>query len=312
MTYRITIGCLAAVLLGGCGGGSTVVTPAAVPQSRATRPNYEVNPILYVGDLGKSQVDVLSYPQGKPRFTLTGFSTVNGLCTDFYGNVWVSDGHDGKLVLYPYNSSKAKRTLSDPGYYTLGCAVNLQNGDLAVAIQPMSSNPGGVAIFRHAKGKPINLTGSEFFFPSWCTYDYKGNLFFDGSNVNGMFFFAELPRGSRTMRLISLPQQIEVAGGVQWDGRYVAVDDQGAGYKGSTVYEFSISGSTATETGTTPLDGSKDVIGFGLDGNRLIGPNIGSSPNVMYWPYPKGGKATKTLTGFTEPTVVVVAAEPSR
>ena len=120
----------------------------------------------------------------------------------------------------------------------------------------MSSNPGGVAIFRHAKGKPQNYVGYDFFFPSFCSYDNKGNLFFDGSDIHGMFFFAELARGSKTMQRISLPQSIQVPGGVQFDGQNVVVDDQGAGYKGSTIYEFSISGTSATETGTTPLDGS--------------------------------------------------------
>ncbi len=309
MIQRIaTISALAA-LLAACGGG---VPPAASPASAASQLSNPRRPLLYVGDLGTSQVDVLNYPQGKSQFTLTGLGSVNGLCTDVNGNVYVSDGHDGKLVEYPYNTKKPARTLTDPGYYTQGCAIDAKTGDLAVAVQPMSSNPGGVAIFRHAEGKAHNYVGYDFFFPSFCSYDYKGNLFFDGSDVHGMFFFGELARGSKTMRRITLPQSIEVAGGVQFDGQNVVVDDQGAGYKGSTLYEFSISGSTATKTGTTPLGGSVDVIGFDLFGNRVIGPNIGSSPNVMYWRYPKGGKSLKTLTGFTEPVVVVVTELPSR
>lgn len=309
MIQRIAVISASAVLLAACGSS---VPPAAAPASSASQLTNPRRPLLYVGDLGKAQVDVLNYPQGKLQFTLTGFGSVNGLCSDFDGNVYVSDGHDGKLVEYYYGEAKPARTLSDPGYYTQGCSVNLRTGDLAVAIQPMSSNPGGVAIFRKAKGKPHNYVGYDFFFPSFCTYDYKGNLFFDGGDVHGMFFFAELARGSKTMQRITLPQSIQVAGGVQFDGQNVVVDDQGAGYKGSTLYEFSISGSSATETGTTPLGGSADVIGFGLYNKRVIGPNIGSSPNVMYWRYPEGGKSRKTLTGFTEPVVVVVTELPSR
>ncbi len=308
MIQRIAIAAISAVLLAACGGS---VPPVAAPTSATSPLTTPRDPLIYVGDLGKSQVDVLTYPQGKLRSTLTGFGSVNGLCTDFNGDVYVSDGHDGKLVEYYHGGTKPVRTLSDPGYYTQGCASDLRTGDLAVAIQPMSSNPGGVAIFRKAKGKPHNYVGYDFFFPSFCTYDYKDNLFFDGGDIHGMFFFAELARGSKTMQRVTLPQSIEVAGGVQFDGQNVVVDDQGAGYKGSTLYEFSISGSTATETGTTPLGGSVDVIGFGLYGNRVIGPNIGSSPNVMYWRYPKGGKALKTLKGFTEPVVVTVSALPS-
>jgi hypothetical protein len=307
MIYRIAILCITASLLAACGGN---VSPIVTPASSALRPDKSATSLLYIGDLGEAQVDVLSYPQGKPQFTISGFGSVNGLCTDSSGDVWVSDGHNGKLLEYAYGSKKVKKTLTDTGFYMQGCAVDPKSGDVAVAIQAMNSDPGGVAIFDHAKGKPLNITAQAFYFPSFCTYDSKSDLFLDGNNVNGMFFLAELPKGSQTLRGISLPQQIEVTGGVQWDGKNVVVDDQGAGYKGSTLYEFSISGSTATETGTTQLGGSSDVISFALDGKRVIGPNIGQSPNVMYWPYPAGGQSTKTLTGFTEPTTAVVDTKP--
>ncbi|HEY1428955.1 MAG TPA: hypothetical protein VGF18_05240, partial [Candidatus Tumulicola sp.] len=68
--------------------------------------------------------------------------------------------------------------------------------------------------------------------------------------------------------------------------------------------------------GTTPLGGSADVAGFtlvpsaGAD-KRLIGANTGSTPGVMYWRYPKGGKPSKTLTGFYQPVSVVIATAPS-
>src|SRR5271163_5032416 len=158
MMQRIAIVGVSAVLLVACGGG---VPPAASPASSASQLNNPRRPLLYVGDLGNAQVDVLTYPQGKLQFTLTGFGSVNGLCTDFNGNVYVSDAHNGKLVEYPYNGTKKARTLSDPGYYTQGCAIDPKSGDLAVAIQPMSSNPGGIAIFRHAKGKPHNHIGYD-------------------------------------------------------------------------------------------------------------------------------------------------------
>lgn len=138
MIHRLAIISASAVLLAACGG----VPPAASSASSASQLSNPRRPLLYVGDLGTSQVDVLNYPQGKPQFTLTGFGSVNGLCTDVNGNVYVSDGHNGKLVEYPYNITKPARTLSDPGYYTQGCTIDPKTGDLAVAIQPMSSNPG--------------------------------------------------------------------------------------------------------------------------------------------------------------------------
>ncbi len=114
------------------------------------------------------------------------------------------------------------------------------------------------------------------------------------------------------MQIISLPQQIENPGGVQYDGTYIAVGDQGFGYKGSTIYEFSIKGTTATEEGTTALGGSQDVLGFWIGNGYVIGANIGSSPAVEYWDYPSGGPVQNSITGFTEPVTVTVAELPSK
>jgi hypothetical protein len=308
MTNRSAALLLVLSLVTGCGGAVQSGAPPAASQVRlgSTIPGF-----LYIGDLGTSAVDVLRYPQDTKAFKLKGFATVNGLCTDFYGNVYVSDSHDGELDEYLYGQNKLRRSLQVPGYFTLGCAVNVYSGDLAVAIQSPATDPGGIAIFKHAKGKPDIIINSTTFSPSQCAYDDHGNLFFDGSTFNGNFFFAEVPRKTKTSRVISLPQQISVPGGVQFDGRYIAVGDQGVGYKGSTIYEFSIKGTTATEEGTTPLDGSQDVIGFWIGDGYVIGGNIGSSPAVEYWNYPAGGSIQKTLTGFKEPVAVRVAKEPS-
>jgi hypothetical protein len=290
--------------------------PLAQPQNGAV-PSL-LFPLLYVADLGKSDVVVESYPHGKHKFTLSSPGSVNGLCTNFDGNVYVSDGHDGELIEFEYGTTKQLRVLKDPGYYLGGCAVEIISGDVAVAIQPTNSDPGGVAIFRHGKGKPHNYTGTSTYFASNCTYDNKGNLYVDGTVPNSGFFVAELPAKKHVFSSIMLDQSIPIGGGIQWDGArsLLAVDDQGVGYKGSTIYEFAIDGSTATEKGSTPLGGSTDVIGFdlfetGSGLSRIIGANIGTTPSVMYWPYPKGGHPSKTITGFTEPVAVVVASEPS-
>ena len=308
MTIRIACFLLTATLVAGCSGATQ---PALSPTRAQLGPASASTGYLYVGDLGTKEVDVFSYPQDKKVFTLSGFATVNGLCTDFNGNVWVSDGYDGKLDQYLYGQKKAHRSLQVPGYFTLGCSVDLKNGDLAVTIQSPASNPGGVAIFKHAKGKPRVIINTSTFAPSYCAYDYRGNLFFDGIEFNGTFFFAEIPRGKKAAQPISLPQHISNPGGVQYDGNYIAVGDQGFGYKGSIVYEFSIKGTTATEHGSTSLGGSQDVLGFWIGDGLLIGANIGSSPAVEYWNYPSGGTVQKTLTGFSQPVTVTVAKLPS-
>ncbi len=98
MKNRIGLLGLIITLVTGCAGP----THGAIPM----RPNSASTGYLYVGDLGTSKVDVFSYPQDEKVFSLSGFATVNGLCTDFYGDVWVSDGHDGKLYEYLYGQKK--------------------------------------------------------------------------------------------------------------------------------------------------------------------------------------------------------------
>ena len=303
-------------LVAGCGSNAVPGYTPASP-TNALKPSL-VFPLLYVADLGKSDVVVETYPQGKYKLTLSSPGSANGLCADFDGNVYLSDAHDGELIEFQYASTKQLRVLKDPGYYMGGCSVDTVNGDVAVTIEPTNSDPGGVAIFHGGKGKPHNITGTSTYFASNCTYDNKGNLYVDGSNPNTGFFVAELLHGKHAFSSLTLDQTIAAGGNLQWDstGNLLAVDDQGVGYKGSTIYEFAIGNGIATEKGSTPLGGSSDVVGFQLlesagSPSRVIGANVGTSPSVMYWKYPKGGKPSKTLTGFYEPVSVVVASEPS-
>ncbi len=294
------------VLVAGCASNAVPVSTAAASSLKS--------PLLYVADLGNSDVVVDSYPNGKTQFVLTGFGSTNGLCADLNGNVYVADGHNQDLVKYGYGSQKPGHTLSDPGYYLSGCSVDPNGGDIAVATQATNSNAGGVAIFRNGKGKAHNDTSTTIYFARSCAYDDKSNLYVDGTTVNGNFVLAELPAKSDRFTTITLDQSITAAGGVQWDARrkLVVVNDQGVGYQGSTIYEFSVSGSTGTKQGTTPLTGSSDVTGFALDesgSGRVIGTNTGSTPSVLYWKYPKGGNPTKTLTGFSQPVSVVIASQ---
>jgi hypothetical protein len=299
-----------AALVAGCSSSNV---PVSVPVAGTAL----VYPLLYTADLGTSQVVVKSYPQGKDKFTISSSGSVNGLCVDFNGNVYVSDAHDNQVTEYEYGSTKQLRVLKDPGYYLGGCSVDLTSNDVAVATQPTNSNPGGIAIFRDGKGKAQNYTSTATYFAKDCTYDSAGNVYLDGTSLNGSFFAAELPHKSKVFTSLTLDQSIVAAGGVQWDGQHdlLAIDDQGVGYRGSIVYEFAIDGSTATEQSSTPLGGSSDVVGFTLDlsgKGRIVGANTGSTPSVMYWNYPKGGSCpSKTITGFSEPVSVVIAAEPS-
>lgn len=313
--YSIAIAALA--LAAGCSGAAVPSLSAVTQQQRSFSrppaphgwmlPEAKHHDLLYVSDLGAELVDVYSYPEGNLEGTLSGFDAVHGGCVDPKGNIFIPSSE--RVYEFAHGGTQPIRTLIDAGFGPTGCSVNPTSGTLAVAnIGPISgSSSGNVAFYKHAKGAPHMYSEPAIFLYYDCAYDRGGNLYVVGGDFHGFFKFAEIAAGGKSFMDITLDQSINVPGGVQWDGKYVAVEDQGAGYHGSTVYRFSIAGSSGTKVGTTKLLGSSDVIQFWLDGKKIIGPNIGSSPNVMFWKYPKGGSALKTITGFTEPVGVTVS-----
>ncbi len=122
--------------------------------------------------------------------------------------------------------------------------------------------------------------------------DNADNLYVDGQYGSGdNFAFAELPKGGTSLKSITLNQTFVNAGAVQWDGKYVAVGDDGA----QKIYQFTISGSTGTLEGTTNLGNAQSVYQWVINGKKVVGSD--DLPNtVWYWDYPAGGSAIKSIT----------------
>jgi hypothetical protein len=79
---------------------------------------------------------------------------------------------------------------------------------------------------------------------------------------------------------------------VQWDGAHIAVGDQA----NPIIYQLSISGSKATEVGSTPLTGAKEIAEFWKQGREVAGPDtFPAHLRVGLWKYPAGGPAVKYL-----------------
>jgi hypothetical protein len=291
--------------------GASQSTPAQQRFAQSwMSPDAKRHDLLYVSDLGKDVVEVYSFPEGKLKGTLTGFTAVHSGCVDAAGNVFITSSE--RIYEFAHGGTKPIRTLIDAGYGPTGCSVDPKTGTLAVAnIGPISgSSSGNIAFYKKAKGTPQMYADPSMFFYYDCAYDGSDNLYVTGGDYHGFFTFSEVPGGSTSFTDITLNTQINVPGGVQWHDKFVAVEDQGAGYHGSTVYDFKISGTYGTKVRTVSLKGSSDAIQFWIEGDKIIGPNIGSSPNVMWWKYPLAGNALKTITGFTEPVGVTVSRAP--
>jgi len=296
--------------LAGCNAGGQVA-PAPYAQSGSEpawmAPDAKNADLLYVSDSGANAVDVFSYPGGKLEGSLT-VTDPHGLCADSRGDVYVVDSHDATIEEFVHGGTKPIKTLLDTGYYPLGCALDPSSGKLAVLGDSQGSSQGSVAIYKHAEGQPQDYSDPNIFGYSYASYDSKGDLYFDGQLRDGYFVFAEMPHGTTSFTSITLNVSILIPTGVQCDGPYVDVADQIPGYRGSTIYQFKISGNSGTSEGSTPLEGSATIGQFWIERDRVIGPNSGpSEKDVLFWKYPVGGDAVKTLTGFVEPDAALVS-----
>lgn len=296
-----------AATLAACGGFDSAATP--LPAGAPVGPAAKGSTLLYVSDANDGTVSVFTYPKGTLVATLTGFKEPYGLCSDKKGDVWIVDDETATIAEYAHGGKSPKATLSDSGEYPAGCSVDPTTGNLAVTNYENSSRgQGGVSIYTQAKGEPMLLTDPAISRAWFCSYDDKGDLFLDGdtSGTQG-FQLAELPSGSGSFTNISVNQKIVVPGGVQWEGKYVAVSDAngpGAGH----IYQFSISGSTGTEVSDSMLTSSQNVHQFWISPSRtrVVVPSASLS-TVGYWRFPKGGEPTKTISGLDIPEGVAIS-----
>lgn len=275
-------------------------------------PDAKKHDLLYISDEGTNDVYVYSYPAGTLKGTLTGFDEPYGMCTDKAGNVFVTNTEKSEILEYKRGAKKPIATLSDTGYYPVDCSVDPTTGNLAVTnFQALGSKPGDVAIYAGATGTPTTYSDSSIPLYEFCSYDDKGNLFIDGYNSTGGFAFAELPAGSSGFTNISINATIYQPGGVQWDGKYVAVGDQYYGNgPASAIYRVRVSGSSGTVVGTTLLKQGTDevqVVQFWKRGTKVIGGNV-DAQSADIWKYPAGGNAGKIITGLKIPYGATVSA----
>jgi hypothetical protein len=241
--------------------------------------------LLYISNAWT--VTVYSYPKGKLVGKLGHFYRPLGECVDQAGNVFVANG-TAQVFEYAHGGKKRIATLTMSGYQPESCAVDPTTGNLAVTWDQNESQ-GYVAIYQDAKGTPTLYGNGNMLF-NFCGYDNAGNLFIDGEAPH-YFAFAELPKGSSTLENITLDQNIEHAGAVQWDGKYMAVGDDAT----QTIYQFTISGSSGTLKGTTSLGNAQSVYQWWIDGGKVVGSDDLPS-TVWYWHYPDGGAAIKAIT----------------
>lgn len=313
---------VAGTVLASCTGAGSPPQPgsSAIRQDRGRSwmaPEAKNEDLLYISDLEAQEVFVYTYGHGyKLVGELTGFFNPEGLCVDKAGDVFVTnDTSSGvyQITEYAHGGTSPIANLVNTNGRVNGCSVDLKTGDLAVTnFWGETERAGGVSIYRHATGNPTFYTDPNIYYYYFDGYDDKGDLFVDGLTYGSAQGFAELPKGGSAFTDISLDQTIYLPGGVQWDGKYMAVGDQVAVKHNftSVIYQFSISGSSGTEVGDTILESSNQVSQFwipgvgqskkGVEAKTVIGPNQGGK-DTLFWDYPAGGSPTDTISGEMDP-----------
>jgi hypothetical protein len=319
-----------AIVLAGCGGAvgpSVGLGSQGVPMG-ASRGSYAGN-LLYVAHTDNFSdqhgvVSILTLPDGK-LFASIKVGPLSGMCSDTSGNVWlvVWKAHPHGWVLDEYAHGGTTpiaeiRMLS--GQYGLGCAVDPENGELAVMNPGSGSNGfnGSIDVWGAGyKGKPAVYDAP--FVPENGGYDDRGNLFFDGkpagSDIKGQF--GELAKGSGAVVSIKIDRHTALPGGVQWDGQYFAF--QTGGYqlymKGPPrIYRIEISGKTGRVVGAV-IPSQPELRGtawFALDGDSVVSMAAPHGLELDLWPYPPGGPHTAEIGRFRNIRGLTISAGSSR
>jgi hypothetical protein len=312
--------CVAVAMLVACGGSQPPISaPGAMPQSRAITthavhggswmaPDTKTSALIYISDYSTNDVYVYSYPQLALKGKLTGFNEVAGECANRTGDVFITNARYINIYVFAHGGKTPIRTLSDSRYEPVGCSVDRISGNLAVAnFTKVGSSFGGgnVAIYEGGKGNPKAYYSDPDIAEIYaCAYDNAGNLFVDGVDYGSNFQFAELPSGGKSFRAITLDQTIQIPGGVQWDGKHVAVEDQVT----SIIYQFSINDAKGTKVGETPLSGASGVDQFWIQRRNVIAPEYDAG-DVGIWSFPAGGVAKAKITGLKEPVGVAISLD---
>ena len=176
---------------------------------------------LFVSDYGTlgvaGRILVYSLPGLAPIATNSNVGQPKGECSDNHGHVWVTADNPRSVpqVTYELNHDGSTiKTLLDPyGYPAQGCAWDPTTGDVAVTNINFACCSGNVLIYPGGSGTPRQVSAPGLRLAYFVGYDSRGNLFFDGEDLNYSFFLGELPKGA------SNGNDIDVSGGtIVWSG----------------------------------------------------------------------------------------------
>jgi hypothetical protein len=298
----------AALLLAGCNASQQQLPTPSLANTSAIRgfsgvgswiaPNTSGQNLIYMAEGNEVAINTLSFKQVG---ALKGLQGAQGLCSDSHGNVWVTYGVS--LLEYAHAGTIPIAQIYTPSA-PFSCAVDPSTGDIAV------TEEGNVAVFQYVYGTPQTYTDPDLDFYDYCSYDDQGNLFVNGAKGRNHFPLAELPSGGSSLQTTTLDKKIGRAGGLQWDGQYLALGDS----LNHVVYQISVSGGQGTTQSTTRFKGwsgsFKTMEPFAIYNGEIV--LTFSKRQTGAYQFPAGGDSIRRISVVTGAKTISVASSGLR
>jgi hypothetical protein len=325
MIYALSLSA-SAVFLAACGGSQPPIgAPGAMPQSRAIAsradhsgswmlPEAHTEDLLYVSAYQENDVYVDDYKTGKQVGILTGFDMPNGQCVDKEGDVWIANTNGSSVIEYAHGGSAPIATLEAAGA-PWGCSIDPTTGNLAITTWTYGYGSSNLIVWKDAKRDPRSYSSygcPEMWSPG---YDAHGNLYVECQNGPPPGYVWELPHGGSKLKKVSIDRLIGAAGGIMWDGKYLALTVQPySGQDATQIYQAAekASGDLRVVHRTYLKDtcwmhsdfvgliqpfivGKKNTPSNRTQGEVLVGGNRPCKNRFDFWTYPSGGDPTSEL-----------------
>jgi hypothetical protein len=252
---------------------------------------------------------------------LTGFDSPNGQCVDKEGDVWIANTNGSSVIEYAHGGSAPIATLAADGA-PWGCSIDPTTGNLAITTWTYGYGSSNLIVWKGAKRDPRSYSSygcPEMWSPG---YDAHGNLYVECQNGPPPGYVWELPHGGSKLKKVSIDRLIGAAGGIMWDGKYLALTVQPYSLQNATqIYQAAekANGDLTVVHRTYLKDtcwknsdfvgliqpfvvGKKNTPSNRTQGEVLVGGNRPCKNRFDFWKYPSGGDPASELK--SAPTTV--------
>jgi hypothetical protein len=326
--FRLILGVRFAACLGvltgalaGCAGIPPSTSPVArLDKTLLARSAGSQTDLLYAG--AKKRMFVFTYPGGTLAGTFSTPYSIQAMCSDAKGDVFVTAMTRGKagadigyIYEYAHGGKSPVTTLDVPSNeIPVNCSSDPTTGNLAVTSYDTRNYAPLVEIYTGGSGSPKLFHSDELGANPQPAYDASGNLFvISGGNVAAL-----LPKGKQSFEKITLNETIGNVAHAQWDGKYFALQSYvPTKYQGEQLHVFyfrvHIAGSTGTIAGVSrfKLWRQKNAGQSWIQGDTVVAtPGGALTPAIQFWKYPAGGKAFKVLHPSDATQSVTVSLTP--